>query len=116
MDSARSQTRIGYSFRWSPDSIALVGTDSDVNVASTLGIPTETVYRMRLFLGGGKAHLKRKPPIIWHRGILDSLGRMSDRKVAKQFGLSPRDVSHKRQLLGIPPCPRGSAKVHVQWT
>ena len=100
-------------YPWSADAIGLIGSESDAAVASTLGVTTEAVFRMRCFLGRGK---KSRAPqtIYWPPALLSALGRVPDHKLAMQFGISRRLVGLKRQLLGIKPCPK--PRVHVQWT
>jgi DNA-binding CsgD family transcriptional regulator len=103
--------------RWTRAMIRKLGTDTDRSVAAELGIPVGCVSRKRRILGippvsGRSGSHPRAYP--WAPEELASLGRVSDRTLARTLGLSPRTVATKRQMLGIPPWrPRPPA---VVWT
>jgi DNA-binding CsgD family transcriptional regulator len=97
--------------------LALLGTDSDANVAARLGVHRGSVLRMRRILGvpafgpqAGKGH-------SWFNWTLDAqamLGRMPDEAVAKRLGLSRGAVTAQREKLGVPSY--RTRKPRIAWT
>jgi hypothetical protein len=89
---------------WTPDKLALLGTDTDARVAAELKVHVGSVLLRRRILGipafgrGGAPH----PGFRWARRALASLGRASDRAVARRLGISVTTVCLKRLELGIP--------------
>lgn len=103
--------------RWTQAMIRKLGTDTDRAVAAELGITAACVARKRQILAippfSGRTGSNPRA-YAWAPEDLARLGRMSDRALARELGLSTSTVCTKRQILGIPPWrPRPPA---VVWT
>lgn len=91
---------------WSPEMVALLGTDSDRLVAEMLGLGPDSVARKRLVLQIPPHYPRpheRYRSHLWSRRELALLGKHPDKAIAARVGLSTTSVVRKRQLLGIPP-------------
>lgn len=85
---------------WTPEREALLGTDSDQNIADRLGIPQHrAAYRRRCL---GIPAFRPRHRIDW-KPIDPYLGKYPDQQIADRFGLFPPSVYRRRIKLGIPP-------------
>lgn len=91
---------------WTPDMIAQLGTAGDKEVASDLGISFHSVsYKRRLLKippFNPAPYNRGNAPFAWRPEDLALLGKMPDRRLAAQLGISESTVHFKRQRLGIP--------------
>lgn len=101
---------------WTEDMIALLGTETDADVAELLGIGESSVRLKRRLLHieafGDTAHGRAK--VTWTQEHLDLLGRVPDAVLAARMGISGSTVWMKRHLAGIPPFRERPAR--VKWT
>ncbi len=88
-------------FRWSPDSIALIGEEPDATVAKRLGINRRAVYKMRL--NQGRAPAKRAPRVhTLPPEAIPLLGELRDSELAHRFGIPDDLVYRERKRRNIP--------------
>src|SRR5205085_2650098 len=87
---------------WTPDQVALLGTDHDEAIAKKLGRSRSAVTTQRTsrkipaysgWPGGGPG---------WTDEEIALLGTAADAAVAKQVGRTPGAVAQKRAVLGVP--------------
>lgn len=104
--------------RVSSETIAQLGTMSDLELAEKSGIHPNVIMRRRHALGipvykGPQRPQRRspKPPkviklrrIVWTDEALAMLGKCPDSEIALFVGCSPSTVSEKRHKLSIPIC------------
>lgn len=94
-----------------------LGEVPDSELAESLGVPRELVYRQRHKRGIPEAHgegvpqgqpnpSRRRRAIDWDA---QPLGRVSDYELAKTLGVGSSTVHRKRQERGIPPLIEGKA-------
>ena len=91
---------------WSRDMIALLGTETDREVAARLDLSVSSVVKMRLELGIPAAQPQpnhRPPGHPWKPEEIALLGRMTDAKAARRIGIHPQAARRTRRILGIPP-------------
>jgi hypothetical protein len=80
---------------WTPDRIALLGTDFDPVIAKRLGITKHKVYLQRRRLGIKPLEI----PCKWGETELALLRSHTDQEVAKMTGRSVTEVAAKRLSL-----------------
>ncbi|MAG24496.1 hypothetical protein CMI47_02855 [Candidatus Pacearchaeota archaeon] len=99
-----------------PEVRVRLGVESDSDIAKSLGLHRSSpiIGRWRDELGipagvrGGKGKTRKTPAErdadleAAHPGLLAQLGQVSDRELARQFGLSPSAVRKARSTRGIP--------------
>lgn len=85
---------------WTEEELALLGKDSDRNVAELLGLTPSVVARKRRVLGIAPS-VPLAPRIRWTEEMVAHLGRMTDRAFAERFGISLPRVKAKRVELGV---------------
>ncbi len=102
---------------WTERMIAMLGSASDRAVAQALGISYSSVGHKRRVLGIEACYPSpHDHPLSfrWTKKRRALLGTMTDRAVAKRFGIAPSAVTNKRNQLGIearhPKAPR------IVWT
>jgi len=92
---------------FTPDEIALLGTDTDLAVANALGRDVPTIQWKRRKLGIPAVGRKRAPGVPHIRPFsareIALLGTDTDRAIAKRLRRNPGTVDEKRRKLGIPP-------------
>lgn len=88
-------------YPWPPAAVALLGTDTDINVAASLGINLGSVSTKRLKLGIKAFHIVEPLKIPDH--LITQLGVTSDSQIARQLGVSQSAVSQYRRRLGKKP-------------
>lgn len=89
-------------FAWTPETLALLGTQSERQIAKRLGISAATVHNKRRDLG----ITSYRPPqerIAWTAEMLALLGAVPDRTIARRFKMTNESVKHKRDELGLAP-------------
>lgn len=107
------------SYQWTEESLALLGTMTDYDVAQTLGVTQGVVFNQRAIrgippfrpVGRHKAGRKSYP---WTPEELALLGTMSDQDVANKLDISYGTVQRKRKELGIPAM--DSSRERIDWT
>jgi hypothetical protein len=82
--------------QWLDDELALLGTNSDQEVAKALGLRVSVVKRKRLMLGISR----RAPP--WNDQEIALLGTVPDSQLGRTLRKSASAVQRKREKLGIP--------------
>lgn len=88
-------------FRWSPESLALIGEEPDATVAKKLGINRRAVYKMRTSLALAPA--KRAPRShVLPPDALPLLGEVRDSELAHRFGIPDDLVYRERKRRNIP--------------
>lgn len=92
---------------WTPEELALLGTDTDRKIAAMLDAPEGSVKRQRKELGIPSFKVSKPAPDF---SVADTLfGRVSDAGVVRITGLSYHLVNQRRRQLGIaafePPAP-----------
>ncbi len=85
---------------WQPEEIALLGTDFDTVIASSIGVSPSTVTLYRNSMGIDP--FSERSPIEWSQEMLDRLGEVSDLEFAEYFGISYVSARNKRVLMDIP--------------
>lgn len=88
-------------FAWSPENQALVGTMSDRELARRLKI-TDTIARNKRIRMGIGANPNRPRKNVFTSEAIEKLGKISDKELAADLGVSVTTVSLKRRELGIP--------------
>jgi hypothetical protein len=91
---------------WTPEMVAVLGTDSDPNVGAMLRIPPWSVRRKRTLLGippYTPPPAGANPGHDWSPREIALLGTMPDQKLADRLGIGVGAVAHKRQVLHISP-------------
>lgn len=90
---------------WTAAMIRKLGTASDREVAAELGLDVRTVQRKRWVLGIPAYHAHDSAPRgrWWSPEEIAMLGKVSDRSLARELGLSTATVSIQRTRRGIPP-------------
>lgn len=96
-------------FFWTPEAIALLGTDTDKNIAEKLNCNWETVYQRRRELGI-ESFVKSRAHAKWDE-ITPLLGTMPDDEVARKFNVGLQSVRLHRLRNGIPNYKRGHKPV-----
>lgn len=84
---------------------------SNQAVSKALGIG-ETRVRIERARRGIPNPAGTFPPIVWTHEMLELLGKLPDRKLARRFGVGFNSVVEKRRELGLKP-PKGDP---VAWT
>lgn len=84
----------GRKVRWTSAMDALLGTDTDKEVASKLNLPRQAVYTRRRLLGIA--------PAQWWSDELDRFGKTTDIALAKEFGVTRERIRQIREEYGIP--------------
>lgn len=118
----------GFWHTWTTSEIALLGKMTDVALAHKIGRRNMCVTAKRRLLGipsliqrgprrsnEGKVYL-RKALDAWSDEETALLGKLTDREVATQLGISQAAARLKRITLGIPPCRRGKSWRVGRWT
>jgi len=90
-----------HAFRWTKEQMALLGRESDIQVARRLGISAAAVWRKRVQLG--IRALTPKQHIEWTKARSALLGKLSDKGLAKRWGGKAETIARKRTELGIEP-------------
>ena len=90
-------------FEWTPESIALLGSDTDSQIADMLGISIYCVARKRSSLGIPSYVERNWKRIQWTKRMLAMLGKMQDSQVAAHLRIDANTVMRKRRSLNIPP-------------
>ena len=93
------------SIEWTPDMLALLGTDKDAVLAECWGTSAKTVSLKRNALG-----IAAFGHVLWTDVMLALLGTEVDAELAAQWGISKASVVAKRQELGIAPVAGNLAK------
>lgn len=95
---------------WTRGRVALLGTDTDKEVARRLGIsrPCVTGERRRR---GIEPFTAPAAKVVWTPAMVRHLGKISDRRVAAKFGIDEGTVRKERNRRGIPPLKTDSWKV-----
>jgi hypothetical protein len=84
---------------WTPDAVALLGTDHDRTIADLLKVSVASVKAERK-RRGIEAYGK-KPVIEWTPDKDSQLGTVSDRELAELWNVSVTTVRNRRVLLEI---------------
>lgn len=87
-------------YQWTPEADALLGTESDMSVATRLGISHMAVLTRRNKLNISALNQK----IVtakWTQAMDDEIGKGTDADVAKKLGLSEGQVMTRRRKLNI---------------
>jgi len=103
--------------RWTEAMIRKLGTATDREVAAELGVPLGSVGRKRRILGippFTRQSGSGRPGYPWSAEEVACLGKVPDRALAAEMGLSTATVANKRLSLGIAPCHQRPKPVH--WT
>lgn len=87
-------------FIWTDESIKLLGTMSDQNLAEELNIGRRTVTAKRLELEVPAYVFQYHH--VWTEDQIQKLGTISDTQLSAEEGIHITAVGHKRQSLGIP--------------
>jgi hypothetical protein len=91
---------------WTAKEMALLGTQTDKEVAQQIGVSPATVYVKRSKLGipahNGRPHFMCR----WGTTELAMLGRFPDSEIAELTSRSLNEVVNKRKSLGIKPLTR----------
>lgn len=87
--------------RWSPESLALLGHETDATGASQLGITRCSVYKTRVQMRLSPA---RRAPRVYFLPpeAVPLLGKLRGAELANQFGISNDLVYRERKWRGIP--------------
>jgi len=87
-------------YRWTARAIALLGTDSDRNIAKRLGLWDSQVSfeRQRRGIPPFKT---RSPNAVWTPELLALLGTVPDKVIARRMRTRAATVTRKRRVLGI---------------
>ena len=100
------------SIEWTPDMLALLGTDKDAALAERWGTSAKTVSLKRNALG-----IAAFGHVLWTDVMLALLGTEVDAELAAQWGISKASVVAKRGALGIAPLDARRGKETQQpWT
>lgn len=87
-------------FQWDDDSINLLGTKSDPDIAKMFNTTRSVVQKKREELGIPPCP---QHPYVWSDEILAMLGTVPDRVIAEKLGMNHWSaVQRKRKSLGIP--------------
>jgi hypothetical protein len=79
---------------WTPERIALLGTDSDGAIAKRLGIPLAAVWRQRTTLG-----ILPHRTCKWGETELALLRSYTDEEIAEMTGRALQEIAAKRNSL-----------------
>lgn len=90
----------GSQFVWTPEADSLLGKESDLTVATNLGISHMTVMARRRQLGI-EAKNPRSPRVEWTQEMDEQLGTDMDHVIAERLGLSENQVMTRRRKLNI---------------
>ncbi len=88
-------------FHWSERALALLGRDSDANVARRLRVSRSTVLLKRLELAI-PSYGRRPAPVRWSARMVALLGKVTDAEISRRYGMTKNTVMRKRRELGIP--------------
>lgn len=105
---------------WNPERDALLGTDSDRNIATRLGVSPAAVWERRQKLGVapyGGSDLHGGSDLyddFWTPERDALIGTVSDRQLAREWGLSQSTVWERRRKLHIPS--RSQSYSRIKWT
>lgn len=88
-------------YEWTADRVALLGTDTDKEIAKKLGIHRVTVRMRRRSLGIARYYAYKDLP----------LGKVSDAAIARAKGVTVSAVAQQRRRYGIP-----AAQKQTPWT
>ena len=94
---------------WTDAEIALLGTDTDYQIAAQIGRSRDAVYTKRRELVIPPANRRKR----WTKNELALLGTMPDGALAERLGCRLWVVRHKRRQLGIEPA---IPKRRVNWS
>lgn len=89
-------------FAWTPETVALLGTQSERQIAKRLGISAASVHNKRRELGI-RSYRPPQERITWTAEMLALLGAVPDRVIARRFQMTNESVKHKRDELGLAP-------------
>lgn len=103
---------------WTPEELAMLGTDADPAIAARLGVSLRTVFLKRSGLGIPPAtvHPPRPRDTRWTADMLALLGTMTDAAVARALNITARVVQRQRVNCGIPPFARRGRWPSAAWT
>lgn len=98
--------------QWTAERIALLGTDTDGNIAKRLEVSPDDVRQARR--GLQIKPFKERPQKKWTPTEIALLGKMSDPEVAQITGREPAAVTAARRHYKIPGAKNGRPR--VKWT
>lgn len=81
---------------WTQEQLARLGVDTDLAIASDIGLSKSTVSKKRTEMGIAPAGL-----VVWSTPMLDALAKMSTLEFAKEFNMPVSTVYMKRKRLGL---------------
>jgi len=84
---------------WRKAEIALLGTDTDTEIAKQLGVSSSQIRRKRMEYD--ITAFRSNSEIRWTKKHLSLLGRINDQELAYRMKVNPATVSKKRIELGI---------------
>lgn len=84
---------------WRKAEIALLGTDTDKEIAKQLGVSASQVRQKRIEYD--VPPFQQQPPVKWTKKNLALLGVINDQELAYKMKVNPGTVSAKRNELGI---------------
>jgi transposase len=87
--------------RWTPETIARLGVDTDTEIAADLQVTVSAVAQRRRALGIPRSPGAALQPRVWSAAEDRVLGTASDREVAEQLGVSVETVERRRVHLGV---------------
>ena len=99
-------------YDWTPERLALLGSDSDEHVARQLGLARHTVGHKRRSFGIPSTRPRSPDRINWTPEMLYLLGKVSDREFRKRFHVSIARIRIKRNVLRI----RAWGRPAIAWT
>ena len=88
---------------WTPRMIRLLGTDTDANIATRLGIPEHAVRfkRWKMDIPSYVEYSGKQNTFEWTRAKIALLGTNLDGVIARRLGVTRSAVALKRAQLGI---------------
>ena len=89
-------------FDWNDETVKLLGTMTDAELAKKLGLANTTVAAKRRSLGIPGRN-ERLPAIVIPPNLRRQLGKWSDALIASKLGVAASAVSRYRRKLGIAP-------------
>lgn len=92
--------------RWLDEELALIGTNTDSNIAKLLGLSSTLIRLKRHEMG--VASFRRSGPFNWQPEHIKLLGKYTDTEIGYKLGLNPSAVGKMRKHLKIPTCNRTS--------
>lgn len=89
-------------FSWTPEQVAMLGTDTDIKVAEKIGKSRATVVKARQARGIPPFSTHLQPKFVWTAEAVAMLGKMRDSALAKLLKVTPSNVAAARRTRSIP--------------